>query len=139
MYQLTRLDRVPAHAAVQATVEVAKRSGGGTRAASLVNAVLRRVARGEGEAAPLPGERVARLARLFSHPEWLVDRWVRRYGIDSTRALLDHNNRKPPLVLQPVRWTREQLEDRLSQRGVHVKRVALGARHRREGAGPARL
>lgn len=125
-YQLTRLHRVPAHAAVQVTVEVAKQTEG-LRAAGLVNAVLRRLARGEGDSGlPLDGG-TARLAELFSHPAWLVERWMSRYGFGQTRALLEHNNKKPPLVLQPVRWSRDRLEHRLAERGVCATAAPFGA------------
>ncbi|UCG86029.1 MAG: 16S rRNA (cytosine(967)-C(5))-methyltransferase RsmB [Gemmatimonadota bacterium] len=126
VYQITRLHRVPAHAAVQATVEVAKRTEG-SRAAGLVNAVLRRVVRGEGDPAPAPEAGTAQLAESSSHPEWLVERWVRQYGFDLTRALLEHNNRKPPLVLQPVRWSRERLERRLAEHEIHATPAPFGA------------
>ena len=67
------------------------------------------MARGEGDSGlPLDGG-TARLAELFSHPAWLVERWMSRYGFGQTRALLEHNNKKPPLVLQPVRWSRDRL------------------------------
>jgi 16S rRNA (cytosine967-C5)-methyltransferase len=125
VYQLTRLDRVPAHAAVQATVEVAKLAEG-SRTAGLVNAILRRVARGETEPEPAPEKGTEQLAELFSHPEWLVERWVRHYGFRQTRALLEHNNEKPPLVLQPARWSAERLERCLAERGVMVTPAPFG-------------
>jgi 16S rRNA (cytosine967-C5)-methyltransferase len=124
-YQLTRLHKVPSYAAVQATVEVAKRAIG-SRAAGLVNAVLRRVARGDGEPRPVAGRGIKQLAQQFSHPEWLVERWIENFGLERTRALLEHNNHKPPLVLQPVRWSAAQLEHSLTERGIRARRGPLG-------------
>ena len=73
LYQLLQLDRIPAHAAVSTTVDLAKRAA--PAAAGLVNAVLRRAAR-ERARLPLPdpADPVRHLAVAFSHPEWLVAR-----------------------------------------------------------------
>lgn len=101
LYQLFWLDRVPQRAAVHSSVELTKRfvhQG----AASLVNAVLRRALR---EAAqiryPCPRqEPVAYLAVFHSHPEWLVERWLERWGLERTAALLEANNTQPPLYIR---------------------------------------
>jgi 16S rRNA (cytosine967-C5)-methyltransferase len=105
-YQLLFLDRVPARAAVHESVELVKRARKRS-AATLVNAILRKAAK-----EPLPGnspvEAVARLlpAELsladkigiqYSHPTWMVERWLRIYGEERTRALLHSNNRVPVL------------------------------------------
>ena len=125
-YQLTRLERVPAYGAVQATVEVAKRASG-NRGAGLVNAVLRRVASGDGTVQPKrPAANAAELADAFSHPRWLVERWEEHFGFARTRALLDHNNRRPRLCIRNVRWSAEMLRDRLNERGISWSRAAFG-------------
>ena len=117
-YQLTHLDRVPAFAAVQATVEVAK-DVSGKGGAGLVNAVLRRVANGDLTVrSTQPVDDPEKLAEAFSHPEWLVKRWVENHGVERTRALLEHNNRRPNLVIRPVRWSAAKLSDRLSDLGI---------------------
>ncbi len=77
VFQLTFLDRVPAHAAVGESVELAKRDA--PRGAGLVNAVLRRAAR---EARPLvdalPDATPGQAALRHSHPEWIARLWWRR-------------------------------------------------------------
>jgi 16S rRNA (cytosine967-C5)-methyltransferase len=103
-WQVIGLDRVPEYAAVNDTVEVAKQTVG-TKVSGLVNAVLRRLVR-EG-VSPLPPD--ADLATRFSHPSWLVARWVAQYGPADTARLLEHNNRAPAVHLRPARWTKEQL------------------------------
>ena len=114
-FQLTALDRVPAHAAVDTSVALAKEAAG-SRAGGFVNAVLRRVGRlAEFEhdgstGAPLPegaadSADAGSLASAASHPTWLVQRWVDRFGPAETEALLRWNNTRPRLVLQPTRST----------------------------------
>jgi 16S rRNA (cytosine967-C5)-methyltransferase len=118
-FQVIQLDRVPVHAAVQTSVAVARRLGG-RRVAGFVNAVLRRVA----EAAPRPepttdgADPVATLAVAHSHPEWLVGRWLARFGAEATERLLVWNNTTPSLVIQPARWSRARLEEALTERGI---------------------
>ncbi len=113
-YQIQMLDRVPSYAAVQATVEAAKRALG-TRAAGMVNAVLRRVASED----PLPGN--GGLAARYSHPPWLVRRWEGRFGRTATEALLARNNRPATLHLKPVGWTRTELLSRLEEAGYQTE------------------
>ncbi len=122
-YQLLRLSRVPAYAAVQTTVQVAKRRRG-RKAAGLVNAILRRLTDGTTQAHGEPAS--DDLAARFSHPEWLVKRWLVRYGPVRTEALLEHNNRRPTVSLQPVRWTLSQLRAAMKQHNIAVKDAALG-------------
>jgi len=120
-YQLTQLDRVPAHAAVDDAVELARRYEH-EGAAKLVNAVLRRLLR-DGEAIAFPdsaSDPVRYLATAYSHPEWLVARWLPRFGFSETEALLTINNAPPPLTLRVNRrWiTREGLQMFLEMHGV---------------------
>jgi len=118
-YQLRHLSRVPVHAAVAATVEVAKREHG-PRSAGFVNAVLRRlaqdVAQGLPEVPPATDPRA--LARQYSHPAWLVDRWAERFGLERTEALLRHNARRSAVHLQPARWTTDRIREAFTAAGV---------------------
>ncbi|MHB0948808.1 MAG: 16S rRNA (cytosine(967)-C(5))-methyltransferase RsmB [Gemmatimonadaceae bacterium] len=101
-YQLLFMDSVPAYAAIAQTVELAKR-GHGIGASQLANAVLRRIERERASlAVPLPADPVEALALATSHPAWLVQRWMERWGPEATRALLEANNSEAPLVLRPV-------------------------------------
>lgn len=95
LFQLFFLDRVPTHAAVDTSVELAKRSS--PAGAKLVNALLRRAAR-EGERA-LPeatDDLTQHLAVRWSHPEWLVRRWLDERGRASAEALLAADNDEGP-------------------------------------------
>jgi len=105
-YQLTALDRIPAHAAVSTSVALARESS--PRVAPFVNAVLRRVA----EAAPrvVPGR--------ASHPGWLVTRWTRRFGPVETARLLAWNDTRPRLAVQPARWSLERIADEWQRAGI---------------------
>ena len=104
LYQLRYLDRVPQHAAINESVELVKQARKSS-AAGMVNAVLRRAAAEARIAAdeldklvPAGTSAEERLGILYSHPTWLVARWVRSAGIERTTALLEANNRPAPLT-----------------------------------------
>jgi 16S rRNA (cytosine967-C5)-methyltransferase len=100
LYQLRFLERIPARAAVNESVELVKRAKK-TSATSLVNAVLRRAAEQTKEpverALPDGISQSERLGILHSHPTWLVERWIARWGEPLTVSLLEENNRVPRL------------------------------------------
>lgn len=114
-YQLTQLDRVPAHAAVATSVAIARRLGG-PKAAGFVNAILRRLA-SEPDVMGEPGT----LAAQYSHPDWLVERWIGFFGPEATEVLLRWNNRPPRLVAQAARATLEELESRWKAAGIELQ------------------
>ena len=101
VYQLLWLDRVPSRAAVHSSVGLAKRFGHRGLGA-YVNAVLRRVAE-EGASVTYPdGSRdpVDYLSVYHSHPPWLVQRWLSRWGAERTEALLRANNEAPVIYVR---------------------------------------
>ncbi|MBX3174545.1 MAG: 16S rRNA (cytosine(967)-C(5))-methyltransferase RsmB [Gemmatimonadaceae bacterium] len=124
-YQLFEMNSVPAYAAIAQTVELAKQRHG-IGASKLANAVLRRLDRErEDLGTVLPSDPVEALAIEYSHPRWLVARWVARWGADETRALLEANNREAPLIVRPWGVVREQLEAMLENSGVAVSDAPL--------------
>lgn len=95
LYQLFWLDRIPSHAAVHETVELAKFLGFGPKA-GFVNAVLRGYTRELPETKSLLVALKQKDPALgYSHPQWLVDRWQARYSPEKTTTLLDWNNIPP--------------------------------------------
>jgi 16S rRNA (cytosine967-C5)-methyltransferase len=118
-YQILFLDRIPPHAAVDESVKLAHKYGHpGT--AGLVNSVLRRLV-DERDTIQVPeGVDADTLAVWGSHPRWITERWLERFGLEATRALLLADNRAVPvgLRLNALRGTREQLIERLAKEEV---------------------
>jgi 16S rRNA (cytosine967-C5)-methyltransferase len=95
LYQIFWLDRIPDHAAVHETVELAKQNGFGPQA-GFVNAILRGYLREADEAKKLLAElKTSNPAIGFSHPQWLVEKWQRKFGAEKTAQLLEWNNTPP--------------------------------------------
>jgi 16S rRNA (cytosine967-C5)-methyltransferase len=114
-YQLAFLARVPAFAAVDDAVTLARGRRPGT--AEYTNAVLRSLARRgprEREPAP-PRDAIEALATRWSFPTWLAARWIARWGTEEATALMRALNERPPLTTRAntLRITREALAERL--------------------------
>jgi 16S rRNA (cytosine967-C5)-methyltransferase len=119
-YQMLFLDRVPVSAAVNTAVELAKEHG---RKHGYVNGLLRGLDRKRSTIKyPESGDPVARQSMLYSHPAWLVKRWVSRYGAEATETLLLENNRPALLTIRTntLKTTRTALRAALEAEGVQV-------------------
>jgi 16S rRNA (cytosine967-C5)-methyltransferase len=116
-YQIFFSDRIPTSAAVDEAVRCAKALGA-ERAAGLVNAVLRRLARDKDEV-PLPkleADPLAHLEHALSLPRWIAERWLSDYGPEQAAAFARACNEPPPLTIRanPKRLTRDALLAKLS-------------------------
>lgn len=98
-YQILFLDRIPEAIAVHETVNLAGRFGH-QGIANYVNAVLRRVVDRKFQYPNFESDPVSHIAVMFSHPNWLVKRWIEKFGVKETRDLCRANNRIPDLVLR---------------------------------------
>lgn len=101
LYQLSFLDRVPAYAALNEAVNLAKMHAG-NRVSGFVNGTIRNFIRTNRTAtSPNPDIcGVAALADYWSHPEWLINEWTEYLGKAHVTPLLAANNRQAPLVLR---------------------------------------
>lgn len=122
IYQIFFMDKVPASAACNTAVELAKKYGK-RGADSFVNAVLRTAVR-EPERSAIPAGRNARLLALREqHPFWMADRWVRLYGYDRAEALCRCNNGSAPVSLRvnTLRVDRAGLLEKLAAAGAQAR------------------
>ncbi len=102
VYQIMFLDRVPDHAAVNESVNLAKLNKSTSGASGVVNAVLRNIIKNKHQI-PLPDPQKdlnERLSVEFSHPRWMIERWISNYGLAKTKKLLAFNNERPSVYLR---------------------------------------
>jgi len=114
-FQLLHLDRIPARAAIDQSVELAKQAGHHF-AAAMVNAVLRKLA----AARPLRGgepqeQTTAQLAMEQAHPAWMVERWSRFFGLEAATAICLHGQSQPATT---VRLADLKVEAELADAGI---------------------
>ena len=124
LYQLLFMDRIPASAACNESVELAKHYGHpGT--VKFVNAVLRTAVR-EPEKAAFPegkGQATAQLSLSSQHPEWLVRRWIKEFGYEEAAALCAFDNGQAVLSLRTntLKISREALLAQLQAEGAEAE------------------
>lgn len=118
-YQLIFLDRVPVHAIVNESVLLVKRYSRNPRASGLVNAVLRAFERSPKEKRPQPES----LSIQYSHPDWLVDEFLRVLTENEVPDLLKANNEQPPVYAQvnTCRYTEAQVLEALAKEGINAQ------------------
>lgn len=160
LYQILFMDRIPPHAAISQSVEMAKALA--PQAAGYANGLLRTIQgatgpmrdenprailpRPDGRSLefdrpifPPPEQAVEHLAVTTSHPPWLIDRWIRQYGGDRAReiALADNCVLPTTLRVNPLRTSRDKLQEALSQadHDVTAGRRRPEALHARRTAG----
>jgi 16S rRNA (cytosine967-C5)-methyltransferase len=127
LYQLRYQERIPASAAVNTTVDLAKENGfkGLT---GVVNGLLRqygRLAASSVDSLQLPVEPVERLGILHSFPDWIIQMWIEQLGVEETEQLCAWFNQSPTIDLRvnPLRVSIEDVEAAMRTAGVDVQRV----------------
>ncbi len=120
LYDLLFMDSTPDYAAINEAVELTK-SIAGSRSGDLINAILRRVQR-EMPQLPKPDfkDRTKLIATTFSHPEWLVKRWVDRFGEREAFQLMQYNNQRPSYYLRMngIKTNDNNFKLRLTKAGI---------------------
>ena len=112
-FQLIYMSRLPASAVINDAVEMTRRSGKSS-AAGFANAVLRKLSKDrEALSWPPRDPLIDHLSIVHSHPRWLVERWLTRYGEEAAESWLRFNNQPAPLCLAVRRHFRESLRQGL--------------------------
>ena len=118
-YQIFFMDRVPDSAAVNESVEIAKKMGG-IGPSKFVNGVLRSIVRNPGRSKFPSGKSPEALALRTFHPTWIVKLFIDEFGFDETEQLCKADNVNPPLCLRinSLKTTREKILEELKEAGV---------------------
>ncbi len=136
VYQLSLLDGIPASAAVDESVKLVKKGGGKSpeggasplraKTAGFVNAVLRAVETGrEGVSYPDAKKDAVRfISTFYSHPLWLVKRWMERWGSSGAKELCEINLTPPPRALRAntLKIDRDALLEELLKEGIEAEK-----------------
>lgn len=119
IYQIFYMNSVPNYAAVNESVNLAKKYGN-PGASGLVNAVLRKIIKEEIIYPNLQKNPLKHITARYSHPEWMVKRWLDRYGVEGTIQLCSANNLRPPLYIRinTMKTSREELINSLTKDGA---------------------
>jgi 16S rRNA (cytosine967-C5)-methyltransferase len=144
LYQILHLDRVPSSAVVDDAVSLTRASGK-TSAAGFVNAVLRSTLR-QRRALPFPARpddpandesALSYLGITWSHPDWLVKRWLGRVGFEHAETWVRFNNEPAPLTLavNRLRGSRDEVRTALATDGTDCEETRFAPHGLRVVAG----
>ncbi|MCQ6560350.1 16S rRNA (cytosine(967)-C(5))-methyltransferase RsmB [Paenibacillus mendelii] len=127
-YQLLCLDRIPAHAAVNEAVQIAKKRGH-AGISGMVNGVLRNMERRLQELRGPVEENnpVIRIGVTYSYPDWLVKRWITAYGEAEAEAICASGNESPhpSMRVNRLRLSRDEALSRLAEAGYQAAPSSL--------------
>ncbi|THB77494.1 MAG: 16S rRNA (cytosine(967)-C(5))-methyltransferase RsmB [Desulfobacteraceae bacterium] len=128
LFQVMYMDKIPASAAVNTAVNLAKKAGQ-AKISGFVNAVLRKAVEQHPSIA-LPDinkNPVLCLSVTHSQPQWLVKRWIKRYGLDLTRELCRTLNHVPAITLRvnTLKTDRNTLVDHLDPMAQRIELTLL--------------
>jgi len=126
LYQIQFLDGIPDAVACNETVELAKEYKH-PGVAKFVNGVLRNILR-RLDSLQMPSiedDPVQHIRYKYSFPQWLVERWVKRYGVKATIEICQTFNQIPDTVIRrnPLKTSKSDLEDSLSKNNIEVKEI----------------
>jgi len=124
MYQVLFMRKIPHALAVNESVKLVK-----PQSRALTNAVLRTACRAKGRIEEIVDEKLdgfgpaERLAMKYSHPDWIVQRWVNRFGAEFTERWLQANNTPAPLFVRvnTLKSTTDELAQKLNEMGLDAK------------------
>ncbi|MBO6792353.1 MAG: 16S rRNA (cytosine(967)-C(5))-methyltransferase RsmB [Balneolaceae bacterium] len=123
IYDLLFMDSTPDYAAINEAVEIAKAMLG-SKTGDLVNAIMRNLQRDlDNLPKPAHKDRTKLVATTFSHPEWMVARWSKRFGEREAFQLMQANNTRPNYYVRvnTLRTKPENFELRMDKMGVEYE------------------
>lgn len=124
-YQILFMDKVPSSAAVNESVNSAKKNGM-SYASGLVNAVLRKIDK-NGLKLPSDEDSTAYLSVKYSCPEWLINKWIKEYGREDTIGILNSSLGTSEIYIRVnnTLTDADKLIDMLDKEGVIAEKTAI--------------
>jgi 16S rRNA (cytosine967-C5)-methyltransferase len=120
IYQLLHTDKIPVSAACNTSVDLAKRYGH-QASSRFVNAVLRNISKNiDNLPYPAKAETADYLSIVYSHPKWMVEKWIQLFGLEFTESLLKSNNEVPEFSIRvnTLKTSRDELIEALHKEGI---------------------
>lgn len=121
LYQILFLNKIPDYAAVNEATEFVKRIST-QKHADVVNGLLRTIIRTKDELIYPTREidEVKYLGIMQSHPNWMVKRWIQRFGFDEAEKLAESNNKRPILTVRinTLKTSKEDFLQKLTEKNI---------------------
>ena len=122
IYQIIFLDKIPKSAAVNESVNLAKRYGH-TSSSNFVNAILRKVEKEDYEELFQIKNDVERISKTTSMPEWIVKKLIEDNGLEKTKEICENSNLHPKVTIRinKLRNTKQELENSLKEKNIEFQ------------------
>ncbi len=121
LYQILFLNKIPDFAAVNEAVEFVKRIST-QKHADVVNGLLRTIIRTKNDLVYPTREidEIKYLGIMQSHPNWMIRRWIERFGFDDAALLAESNNKRPILTLRinTLKASKDEIFKRFDERSI---------------------
>lgn len=126
IYQIIILNSISDYAAVNETVNLAKRYD--KRSSGFINAILRNIIRSKDTigTVDIKDDKIMYLATKYSYNPWMIKNWINNFGQEFTENLLEANSEKPSIYIRTniLKTTRDELLRLLTDKGVKCYKVA---------------
>lgn len=118
IYQIVFLDKIPKSAAVNESVNLCKKYG--YKSVGFVNAILRKVDKSDYEELKNIKDNRERISKMYSMPEWVVEKLVNQYGVTKTEEICINSNLRPIITIRvnTLKNTLEELKEKLDKREI---------------------
>lgn len=115
IYQIVFLDKIPKRAAVNESVNLCKKYG--YKSVGFVNAILRKVDKSDYEELKNIKDNNERISKMYSMPEWIVEKLVNQYGVSKTEEICINSNLRPTITIRvnTIKNTIEELKQKLDE------------------------
>ena len=122
IYQIIFLDKIPKSAAVNESVNLAKRYGH-TSSSNFVNAILRKVEKEDYEELFQIENDVERISKTTSMPEWIVKKLIEDNGLEKTKEICESSNLHPKVTIRinKLKNTKQELENSLKEKNIEFQ------------------
>lgn len=123
IYQIIFMDRIPDSAAVNESVKLAKKYGH-KDTIGYVNGILRALTRDKDKFTYIDeSDKINYISIKYSHPKWMVERWVKEHGLEFTKELCKANNETPSLNIRvnTLKTSKEELVSKLINKGIKLR------------------
>lgn len=125
IYQIVFLDKIPKSAAVNECVKLCKKYG--PKSAGLVNAILRKVEKTDYDEFSNIDNSISRISKLYSMPEWIVEKLLKEYDANITEEICKNSNIKPKISIRvnTLKTTKENLIKKLKEKDILLEEGSL--------------
>ena len=126
IYQIIFLDKIPKSAAVNESVNLAKRYGHKS-STNFVNAILRKVEKEDYEELFQIENDIERISKTTSMPEWIVEELIEENGIEKVKEICKNSNLKPKVTIRinKLKTTKQELKKKLKEKNIELQETEL--------------